>query len=568
MLKSLVIVGLASIVGAGLSAAQSATGQPSRPGQVTQPAPVRDRANAVLRGVVIAADTGAPLRRARVTLNAAGLRESRAATTDLQGRWEFKDLPAGRFTVTASKPQYVTLQYGQRIPTEDGRPIDLAAGQVLERLELRLPRGSIVSGRILDDLGDPAESVIVQAYRLEYVNGRRQLGPAGVFAQTDDLGQYRLAGLPPGTYYVGTAPTTWVSSSPEDEGVSFGETYAPGTLRGGDAQPAVVRVGQERPGVDVQLQAVRLAAVSGMVVNGDGTPVANARISVMQQRQGASGSTATSSSSTAWTTGADGRFTISNLAPGDYSFMTYGSAPTLSVAAERGSAFVELSGQDVPGVVIAMSKGSRVTGQITFEGESQPPLTPAIRIYAVEPAGSRGFSLPGTSVIADDWSFEITGVSAGKRVFRVFGLPSTHTLKAVTVGGEDVIDSEVEFDGREEMAGVRLVVSSRVTTVTGQVADARGRPVEEYALVAFSSDPERWGPATRHVTTARPDQYGRFTVTGLPPGEYLVAALNYLERGESTSPEFLESIRSQATPVRLEEGDTRVVSLKMIVPER
>jgi hypothetical protein len=569
MRRLLAIAALSGIVASGTAAAQGAAAQQTRPGQTTpQPASPRDRASGVLRGVVIAADTGGPLRRARVTLTAPGLRETRAATTDLQGRWEFKDLPAGRFTLTASKAQYVTLQHGQRIPTEDGRPIELGAGQVMDRLEFRLPRGSVIAGRVLDDLGEPAESVMVQAFRLEYVNGQRQLGPAGTFAQTDDLGQYRLAGLPPGTYYVGSAATRWVSGSPEDAGISFGETYAPGTLRAGEAQPVVVRVGQERPSVNIDLQAVRLAAVSGLVVDSEGIPIANSRILVIQERQGAAGSTSTMSSADAWTTGADGRFTIPNLAPGDYSFASFGTSPVSTAAAERGSAFVQVSGQDVSGVVIALYKGSRATGQVTFEGEPQPPRSPAIRILAAEPAGSRGMSSLGTSVIADDWSFEVSGISPGKRVFRVAGLPATHTLKSVFIDAEEVIDTETEFDGKGEIHGVRLVVSSRVTTVSGLATDDRGRPIEEYALVVFSSDPERWGRGTRYVATARPDQTGRFTVTGLPPGDYLVAALNYLERGESTSPEFLASIRSDATSVRLVEGETRMVSLKAIAPER
>jgi hypothetical protein len=235
-------------------------------------------------------------------LSAPGLREARAATTDLAGRWEFKNLPAGRFTLSASKPQYVTLEYGQRIPTEAGRPVELGAGQTIERVEFRLPRGSVISGRVVDDLGEPAASIFLQAYRIQFVSGRRQLAPTGVFAVSDDLGQYRLAGLPPGTYYVGSSATLW-GGSPEDVGISFGETYYPGTLRATDARPVPLRLGQERSSVDLGLQNVRIASLSGVVIDSAGAPVANSSITLMQQRQSATGTAVVSTSGVARTTG-------------------------------------------------------------------------------------------------------------------------------------------------------------------------------------------------------------------------------------------------------------------------
>jgi protocatechuate 3,4-dioxygenase beta subunit len=516
--------------------------------------------------VVIAADTGGPLRRARVTLNAPGLRESRAATTDVDGRWEFKNLPAGRFALSAGKPQYVTLEYGQRIPTEAGRPIELAAGQALERLEFRLPRGSVISGHVVDDLGEPAASVRLQAFRLQYASGRRQLAPTGTFAMTDDLGRYRLAGLPPGIYYVGSGATLW-GGSPEDRGISFGDTYYPGTLRPADAQPVPLRLGQERPGVDFGLQTVRLASLSGVVIDSAGAPVANSSVSMLQQRQGPTVATVMSISDVARTTG-DGRFTVRNIAPGDYSLYSIGSAPRLEVATERGSVPVSVAGEDIDGLVIALHKGSRVSGQIEFEGDSRPPLTPAIRIYAFEPGGGQGMSMPGTSAVKDDWSFEVAGVSPGQRLFRVTGLPATHVLKAVFVADQDVIDTLTPFDGKEGIGGVRLVITDKVTSIAGGVTDDRGRPIQEYSVVAFASDPDKWGAGTRFILTARPDQHGRFALTGLPPGEYVVAALAYLERGDSEDPEFLASIKAKATPVSLAEGEQRSLALRVVTTER
>jgi protocatechuate 3,4-dioxygenase beta subunit len=566
MRRTIMVAALCGLAGVSPAAAQVQPPGQTRPGQVApQAAPPRPAATGVLRGVVVAADSGTALRRARVTLNAPGLRETRAVTTDLQGRWEFKNLPAGRFTVAASKPQYVTLEYGQRIPTEVGRPIELSAGQVIERIEFRLPRGSVIAGRIVDDLGEPAASIRLQAFRLQYVNGQRRLGPMGGFAVTDDLGQYRLAGLPPGTYYVGSAATIWGGGAPEDVGISFGDTYYPGTLSPNEARAVTVRLGQERLNVDFGLQTVRLASLSGVVIDSEGRPVANSSLTLMQQRQSATVMTIVSTSGVA-TTAADGRFTVPNVAPGEYSLTSLGTAPRYDVAAERGSVSVTVTGEDVDGLVIALHKGSRVTGQIEFEGETRPALTPAIRIYASEPGGGSGMNLPGTSTINDDWSFEIVGVSPGKRLFRMTGLPATHALKSVFVGDEDVIDTVTPIDGKAPITGVRLVITSRVTAITGGVTDAEGRPVQDYAVVAFASDRARWGPGTRYIATARPDQYGHFTVTGLPPGDYLVAALPYLERGDSEDPEFLSRLEAKATAISLAEGEQKAVDLKVLAP--
>src|SRR5688572_22282125 len=65
-----------------------------------------------LRGRVVAGDTGAIVRRAQVRISSPDI-GSKTAFTDAQGRYEFRDLPSGRFTVSVSKSGFVTMQYGQ-----------------------------------------------------------------------------------------------------------------------------------------------------------------------------------------------------------------------------------------------------------------------------------------------------------------------------------------------------------------------------------------------------------------------------------------------------------------------
>src|SRR5690349_9455401 len=171
------------------------------------------RGTASLRGQIVAADNGAPIRRAQVRINSPEVREGRVATTDQQGRFEFKELPAGRYTMTASKGGFVPLQYGQRRPSESGTPIELSEGETIDKIAIALPRGSVLGGRITDEYGEPVANAFVTASRYAYAGGARRLQPAGQNARdtTDDQGHFRLFGLPPGDYYVsatlrGTGP--------------------------------------------------------------------------------------------------------------------------------------------------------------------------------------------------------------------------------------------------------------------------------------------------------------------------------------------------------------------------
>ena len=162
-------------------------------GPVQMPAPGRELKTGTgrIKGRLVAADTGAPVRRAQVRLSGTDVMP-KVATTDNEGAYEFRDLPAGRFTITATKSGFVTVGYGQTRPFESGKPIDLAEGQVLDRADITMPKGSVIAGRILDEFGEPVADASVSALRSTWSNGRRRLQATGRAAMTNDLGQYRI----------------------------------------------------------------------------------------------------------------------------------------------------------------------------------------------------------------------------------------------------------------------------------------------------------------------------------------------------------------------------------------
>ena len=242
---------------------------------------LHEAGTAVIRGRVVAGDNGQALRKAQVRLAGAELREGRLANTDAEGRYEFKDLPAGRYTLTASKGSYAALQHGQLRAFEAGRPVDVRDGQTLDRIDFALPRGGVIAGRVLDKFGDPVMDVQVSAMRYQYVGGRKRLAPAGRVVTTNDIGEFRVFGPSPGQYYVSATLrdsmiTVLASGMPPDAtatGGGYAPTYYPNTTRIVEAQHVTVGLGQTMNDMFIALSPTRTARISGNVVDSQGKVV-------------------------------------------------------------------------------------------------------------------------------------------------------------------------------------------------------------------------------------------------------------------------------------------------------
>ena len=119
---------------------------PLPPGFPTGQGPPRDTAQktgtARIRGHVVAAENGKPLRKTTVRAGSPELRDGRTATTDDSGVYELTDLPAGRYQITASKGGFIDLQYGQTRALEPGKPLEIRDGQTIDKVDFRLPRGA------------------------------------------------------------------------------------------------------------------------------------------------------------------------------------------------------------------------------------------------------------------------------------------------------------------------------------------------------------------------------------------------------------------------------------------
>jgi hypothetical protein len=165
----------------------------------------------------------------------------------------------------------------------------------------------------------------------------------------------------------------------------------------------------------------------------------------------------------------------------------------------------------------------------------------------------------GPPITRDDWTFELKGLRG--RGFIRAGTLGDWEMKRVRREGADVTDTPLDFSA--DVDGLEIELTQQVTTLSGGVSDSRGDMALDATVIAFADDPAKWGPQSRFIESARPDQQGRFTIKGLPPGRYLAIAVGYLEPGEERDPDLLEAWRRHGTPFTLTEGKTHVLDLKL-----
>ncbi|MDX2149366.1 MAG: carboxypeptidase-like regulatory domain-containing protein [Bryobacteraceae bacterium] len=510
--------------------------------------------SATIAGKVCNAITGEGISRAIVLLRrlgpAAGEARSYTTTADETGSFRFRGVDPGAYRFRASRVGYVPGEFGSQRMLDAGSPLTLDAGSKLEGVLLPLSPHAVLSGRVFDERGDPLSYVKVQALTYRYVYGRRQLVGVGA-ATTNDLGEYRIFGLPSGRYLLSAVlprQTLGEAAEGERDELDYVPTFYP---RGTD--PAFATTIQARPGstltgIDFMMARAPAIRLRGRIVSPTGAAMITVRLSAVESAVGTSITTITDPT---------GRFEIGGVSPGAYLI-----SATLHRGEQVWSARQRLVLKSNVDVALDLAPPVEVTGSVRIEGDARADLS-GVRI-GLEPRdrGDLLAALP-QALLKEDGTFRLANVCPDEYYLSVSGLPEGHYLKSVQIGSREVSyeAAVVRADTGEKIA---LLLNSGAASFDGVVVDRQGQVGAGATIVLVPADQAKRGRLVFYRVT-KADTNGRFRMKDISPGTYSLYAWQDIEPGAWMDSGFLEQFADSEKRVTVAEKQQQTVQLKMAI---
>jgi hypothetical protein len=583
-----IVIGLVAAASAGL-----VQGPPQPPPRDQARSPLA-AGSASITGIVVADDEArAPLRHALMTLVRAGTEDMRSTATDERGSFEFSPLPAGSYRLIAAKGAYVSMDYGAPKPGMPGRSIALTDGQAFTTTPIALIRGAVIGGRLLDVNGSPVPNTRVQASQFLTINGGRKAritsGASGNGA-TNAHGEYRIYGLLPGDYLVhARAPSgappyqmtiealRWARNPAgpapaPTRPMGYAPTLFPGTSDPASAVPITLARGEERLGVDLPLQVVPIARVSGVVLGLDGRPSVSATVTRVPSQLAA----LTPGAVVTVRTDAGGKFLFTGVTPGSYALLARGSAARAEPGVAQGvvaapplswaSSDLIVAGQDVADISMTLQPGASVSGRIVVGGASPRQWTTgAVRVY-LQTTSALPLPVQSNAVVGEDGTFRHQSVAPGSYRMSVAlpALPGSPWAAASAVHeGRDLMDIPVEIRAGVDISDVVVTITDVQARLSGTLVDAAGRPAPQLYVFVFSTDRAHWASGGRRIRSVRATDAGAYEIGGLPPGEYYLCALTELDTMLQFESEYLGQLVPVSIRIALAEGEKKTQNLRI-----
>jgi hypothetical protein len=514
---------------------------------------------AVVAGVVTKDPGSEPVKKAIIELIAESQNEggNYTALTGVDGSFRMENIVPGRYHLFVERTGYQEIDKHHH--RTEGRVLTLTAGQEIKDLVIHLQAAAVVEGRVTDEDGDPMSEAQVAVLHQTFVAGRSHWEQAGA-ERTNDLGEYRIPGLAADNYFVSVTPPPDFRSLIEAASTApaaYQTTYYPGTRDRGQAAAIQLHAGDDFP-VNFSLTPSPSLTIRGSVVN---LPPGSSAAIMLQSRD-----------FNLVLNGAemhkDGTFEIRDVSPGAYTILATvdnGAVPMMARQA------LQVASANVEGLRLAPQTGGSIHGRLRMETRGNARFDPSQMFLLLRPADgedevlgafSRGEGFSTVAKVNADGSFEWKNVPAGHysvQLSEASAMPDGF-LKSVVAGGREVAGSGFSVSGG--VITLDLVASGDGAVAEGMTFNQKDEPVADAVVVAvpevrWRSRPDRYGKAVS-------DQRGRFTLRGLPPGDYTLFAWESVDGEAFYNSEFLKSYEGQGRALHVNEGDHANVQLKAI----
>lgn len=520
----------------------------------------KDKTSASLDGIVVKNPGDQPLKKATVQVvsdEQGGA--SYTAVSDSEGHFAISSLQPGRYRIFVERSGFIEVdKAGHRLP---GTALSLQASQRVNDLQLRMLPAAVVTGRVVDEDGDPMANVEVSVLHYGYGSGRRELEQERS-ERTNDVGEFRIGGLISGRYFISASPAPDFTSAPSAKesnenltktDLGYVTTYYPGTNDRSQAAPLELHAGDEVP-VDFTLVPTRTFRVRGSVSGARAAGDSRAVVMLHPKQFNEIFSAAEVDK--------DGNFEIRGVAPGAYTITVMRSTGETAQVSQQD---LEVVASDVNGLRLVPVQGSQIRGQLQIESSRRLDLSQLAVLLRPQNGNDTGVVMGSEQGrVKPDGSFELKDVSPGTYTVTIAGGSGSmrdYFLKKIVAGGRDVTDSGLIVPGGAAFS-MNVIVSPSGPSILGTVLDDKNQPVGNATVVAVP-DAAHQGQLDRYQQ-AMTDQHGHFTLHGLNPGSYTVFAWEHVEDGAYYDPDFLKDYEHGGETVHLAEGSRQTLLLKAL----
>jgi hypothetical protein len=549
---------LAILFGLVLSSTAAAPGQePSRPAQLAE---VKLGEACTVEGQVVKSTTGEGLRKITVRLQSLdGGQQIRSAITDASGHFVFTEVAPGQYAMTAEGDGYPQQGYGQRGPRRRMKILKLAPGEHVRGIVIHLQPAGVITGAVSDEDGDPVVNAQVQALRIARQGQHRQL--MGTFAaQTNDRGEYRIFGLEPGQYLVlvNYQRQQAVPNEPGDD--VYVPTLFPGTPDPSQATPLEVGAGEEISSINVDLKLVHGIRIRGRVL-GEGSPLPlhgalqGVYVSAMPRDFGFIGYPLGNYGTNVQDK--NGSFEISGVPPGSYFLSANWSDGHRQY---YGRLSVDVGSANLDGITLIMGSGIEVRGRFRTDSDARLNFG-GLSLWLQPPDASLG---AGSAQAQPDGTFVIQNLYDGNYRLHIGGFPEEYYVKSARLGGIDVLEPGLNISHGQAVGQLEITLTLDGGRVDGTVLKDQ-RPFGD-ALVVLVPDPPLRSRDDLY-SSKRSDSLGRFSMLGLPPGDFKLFAWEPMEGVSYNDPDYIKLYEDHGARVHIDERRQQNVQLELVPAE-